>query len=822
MTVTLSAAVGLKYGTEVRLRRAVLPTGTLTIAGFPVPVDRIWLTGFVVVVGSALAIWFGRSRTGIAIQAAAEDERAASFARLSPLGARHGHLGARHGVRQLRHDRRRPGIGVVTPGNLTLLVVPALAVALIARLESLWIALVAAFGPRRAAVRAGVPVEHQGLVAGVGQGGTDRRRAVRRHRHHPLRLGRSIPVRGEDIRSRLPPVILPRNRPLVIAAAVAAALVALGADVGQLPLRRHHEPRGLADRAVAGAVSLAWSGQISLAQTAFAGVAGLVLSKFGTGVPFPLSLLLAAGVAGCRRRHRGSAGVAHPRRATGDRHAGGGGRRRALRLRQPAGRVGWYQPHSRPEAVRPQPVGARRTRRRPSVVRRLRARRRGDRLRPRRQHHAGRQRPQDAGGSLQRAGGGVDRHRRADHQARVPSPSRRSSPDWAGRSSATAGGSCRRSRSACSSASASSPSPISAASRAPAARSSPARWRRSGSSTSSFDRALSVAAYYALVSGPLLILTVIFNPVGIAGRVRVVLGPAATRTAPRAGADQCRCRQPAPAIAAAPPRRPDCASIGDVLLRPSEITVDLRRAAGSRSGSSLEVRAGEIVGLIGPNGAGKTSFIDAVTGFTPCSGQVYLLGAAARRHARRRPSPQGAGAHVAVRRAVRRPLGRGQRAGRPTTVGHDGWKMLRDCGAAERASVACGRAMRSRWSVSSRWPTASRASCRSATRSSSVWPDPSPCDPKVLLLDEPAAGLDIAEIAAFGGASPRSPPPESAACSSTTTCASCSTCATASYVIDFGVLIASGRPDEVRRDPAVIAAYLGSLQVDAGVSTPTD
>ena len=51
------------------------------------------------------------------------------------------------------------------------------------------------------------------------------------------------------------------------------------------------------------------------------------------------------------------------------------------------------------------------------------------------------------------------------------------------------------------------------------------------------DRAFGVAAYYALVSGPLLILTVIFNPVGISGRARAIwdglrrrMGPAAVDT----------------------------------------------------------------------------------------------------------------------------------------------------------------------------------------------------------------------------------------------------------------------------------------------------
>ena len=41
---------------------------------------------------------------------------------------------------------------------------------------------------------------------------------------------------------------------------------------------------------------------------------------------------------------------------------------------------------------------------------------------------------------------------------------------------------------------------------------------------------------------------------------------------------------------------------------------------------TIEVREGEIVGLIGPNGAGKTSFIDAITGFTQSSGEVFLAG----------------------------------------------------------------------------------------------------------------------------------------------------------------------------------------------------
>jgi branched-chain amino acid transport system ATP-binding protein len=38
----------------------------------------------------------------------------------------------------------------------------------------------------------------------------------------------------------------------------------------------------------------------------------------------------------------------------------------------------------------------------------------------------------------------------------------------------------------------------------------------------------------------------------------------------------------------------------------------------------LNIGDGELVGLIGPNGAGKTTLIDALTGFTRCTGRVRL------------------------------------------------------------------------------------------------------------------------------------------------------------------------------------------------------
>jgi sulfate-transporting ATPase len=66
-------------------------------------------------------------------------------------------------------------------------------------------------------------------------------------------------------------------------------------------------------------------------------------------------------------------------------------------------------------------------------------------------------------------------------------------------------------------------------------------------------------------------------------------------------------------------------------VRPARLGVsDLAVSFGgvqALDGLSLEVGAGDIVGLIGPNGAGKTTAIDAITGFTPTArGSIEIDG----------------------------------------------------------------------------------------------------------------------------------------------------------------------------------------------------
>jgi ABC-type branched-subunit amino acid transport system ATPase component/ABC-type branched-subunit amino acid transport system permease subunit len=70
-----------------------------------------------------------------------------------------------------------------------------------------------------------------------------------------------------------------------------------------------------------------------------------------------------------------------------------------------------------------------------------------------------------------------------------------------------------------------------------------------------------------------------------------------------------------------PPRPTDA-----VALRAEDIKVTFG-AIRALTGASIVVPAGDMVGLIGPNGAGKTTLFDVVSGFTPAdSGRVELFG----------------------------------------------------------------------------------------------------------------------------------------------------------------------------------------------------
>jgi branched-chain amino acid transport system ATP-binding protein len=226
------------------------------------------------------------------------------------------------------------------------------------------------------------------------------------------------------------------------------------------------------------------------------------------------------------------------------------------------------------------------------------------------------------------------------------------------------------------------------------------------------------------------------------------------------------------------------------------------------SAVDLAVAEGELVGLIGPNGAGKTTLVDAVTGFVDYTGEVELDGrnlAGLRAHAR---------------------------AGLGLSRTWQSSELFDDLTVRENLAVASRRP--------SLWETAKELGTDSPPEDAKAvdealelvelgWAaDLMPSDlsqgqrklvgiaravamgPRLLCLDEPAAGLDTGESEelgrrlrglADGGLSTLLIDHDMGL-----VLGICHRI----VVLEFGKVIAAGPPEAVRRDPKVVTAYLGS------------
>ena len=294
VALVLQALALLRFGTTRRAVPALLPNDPVEVRSIAFSADRLWLAG--VAAGLAILLWaYGRfTRAGLATRAAAQDEEGAILLGHAPdrLAGLTWVLGAVIGGVLAILASPTTGLDTI---SWTLLVVPALACALVGRLESIGIACAAGlllgaiqseitllssrtWWPDAATVGVAQSVPFMVIVAAL------------------FLAGRSLPDRGSARLDPLPPVVVPRARPLP-----AAGVVALGAAGVLLTTGTYRF--GVITSMIVALIALSLVvltglvGQISLAQAAFAGSAGFTLSKLGTAVPFPLSMLVAATVA---------------------------------------------------------------------------------------------------------------------------------------------------------------------------------------------------------------------------------------------------------------------------------------------------------------------------------------------------------------------------------------------------------------------------------------------------------------------------------------------------------------------------------------------
>lgn len=308
------------------------------------------------------------------------------------------------------------------------------------------------------------------------------------------------------------------------------------------------------------------------------------------------------------------------------------------------------------------------------------------------------------------------------------------------------------------------------------------------------DRWVELGAWFNVISGVLLIVTLITNPEGVAAAGHKLAHRWARWTAGWRAGDA---GTGGPAVAAEPVAvAPAAPAEGAAALRIEHLTVRYGGVVAVND-VSLRVGSGTIIGLIGPNGAGKTSVIDAVTGFAPATGTVELGG--------RRVD--GLAPHARVRAGLGRTF--------------QSLELYDDLSVEENVSVAAlgGRQADRRAAVARALASVGISALRErpagqlsqGERQLVSIARACVAEPAVLLLDEPAAGLDSDESIWLG---------ERIRAMSTSGAALLlvdhdvnlvlGVCDHV-YVLDFGVIIAEGPPDEIRADRTVADAYLGTM-----------
>ena len=240
---------------------------------------------------------------------------------------------------------------------------------------------------------------------------------------------------------------------------------------------------------------------------------------------------------------------------------------------------------------------------------------------------------------------------------------------------------------------------------------------------------------------------------------------------------------------------------------------------------SVHVGHGELVGLIGTNGAGKSTLLNAISGFVPAQGRVFVLGADV------------TGRRAPVRHA--RGLGRGFQGARvyPGLTVRESLMVALEARSQSRLvpsmtalppSPRQERAKRLEadelidYMGLKRYADHFVATLSTGTRRIVELSSLLAVNARVLLLDEPTGGVAQREAEAFGPLIKQVQAElDAAVIVIEHDMPLVMGISDRVYCLEAGAVIAEGSPEEVRRDPLVIASYLGTSDQAIGRSGPT-
>jgi branched-chain amino acid transport system permease protein len=297
--LVLQASMLLAFGTTAQPEPTVLPQNTVKVLSAVIPVDRFILTGIVIVLAAILAALYRFTRFGLATRAASENEVVAMLGGLSP-----NRLSM---INTLLASLIAGGVGILAASitqldteTLPLQIVPALAAALIAGFTSFGIACAAGIGLGiiGSLIQYVTSLSWFPTAGGVALPGVYELVVFVLIVLFMYLRGANLPTRGELVEQRLPQAPRPRN--LAVTAPLVAAVCAVALVVLPFDFRE-----ALVNTMIGTLIALSlvvitgFVGQISVVQLTLAGMSGFTISHLalGAGIAFPIAPLLGAGVA---------------------------------------------------------------------------------------------------------------------------------------------------------------------------------------------------------------------------------------------------------------------------------------------------------------------------------------------------------------------------------------------------------------------------------------------------------------------------------------------------------------------------------------------
>ncbi len=277
---------------------SILPQGSFDISGVIVPYNRLILAGIALAVAGLLAAIFRYSRFGLATRAAAEDEEGALLIGQSPDRLAAVNWAAAAVLAGLSVILIASVTKQLDPLSTSLLIVPALAAMLLGGLRSFMLTAVA--GLAIGMIQSGIlnfSSRSEWIPDWIPKGGINQALPFILIILALTLSGERLPGRAVNLRSNMPTSPTPR---FVLPTALAALIV------GTIALTTLDSQWRLAIVvsmiaaiiALSSVVLTGYVGQISLAQLAFAGVAGFATAKLtvAAGIPFPWAPMIAVAI----------------------------------------------------------------------------------------------------------------------------------------------------------------------------------------------------------------------------------------------------------------------------------------------------------------------------------------------------------------------------------------------------------------------------------------------------------------------------------------------------------------------------------------------